>query len=214
MYEDNPLLAPQVIEAAPAWEMQRDESRRAYEAFLLYRDSETRRLAEVGSKLTPPCSAANVARWSSRHRWQDRAWAWDKEQDRIQQAQQARDRMAARKRHLQVSQEMQAIALHGLLELKAKVAAGTALGMTPGEVENMLTESIKLERLTLGVEKDRRQFTEIRIFFGTHTYEGEEAHEERFEELPPPTPQPYGEDDGGEQRKKALPMMWETTDGE
>src|ERR1035437_369841 len=168
MYRDNPLLAPQVIEGAPAWERQRDESRRAHFAFLLFRDSESRRLSEVAAKLIPPCSTANVARWSSRHRWQQRAWAWDREQDRIQQAQQARDRMAARKRHLAISQEMQSIALHGLLELKAKVASGTALGMTPGEGENMMTEAIKPERLVLGVEKDRRQFTEIRIFVGSH----------------------------------------------
>jgi|ERR1035441_307585 hypothetical protein len=196
-YQVNPLCAPQVIEAAHVWEMQAAESRRAFDAFLLYRDSTSRRLSEVAAKLIPPCSTANVARWSSRHRWQQRAWAWDKEQDRIQQAQQARDRMAARKRHLAIAQEMQSIALHGLLELKAKIASGTALNMSPSDVENMLTEAIKLERLTLGVEKDRRQFTEIRVFIGEHTYEGEEGdgQEQYFEDL---TLKPIDdEDDGG-----------------
>jgi hypothetical protein len=187
-HQDDPrllALAPQIIDAAPAWEMRRDESRRAYEAFLLYRDSETRRLADVGLKLTPPCSAANVARWSSRHNWQQRAWSWDREQDRIQQAQQARDRTAARKRHLAIAQELQSIGLRGLLELKAKIASGTALNMSPTEVENVLTEAIKLERLTLGVEKDHSQYTEIRVFVGEHRYEGEgEAGDgQHFEEL-------------------------------
>ena len=207
MYQDNPLLAPQVIEAAPAWEMQPNESRRAYGAFLIYRDSESRRLSEVAAKLVPSCSTANVARWSSRHRWQQRAWVWDKEQDRIQQAQQARDRSTARKRHLAIAQEMQSIALHGLLELKAKVAAGTALNMTSGEVENMLTEAIKLERLTLGVEKDRRELAEIRIFIGEHTYDGEagDGREQRFEEWLT-KPQIEGEDgDGDGEPRKALP---------
>jgi hypothetical protein len=182
-----PSQAPQIVEAAPAWERRIDESPRAYQAFQLYLNSESRRLAEVGSKLTPACSAANVARWSSRHRWQQRAWQWDKENDRIQQEREARDRTAARKRHLAISQEMQSIALHGLLELKARVASGAALNMSAGEIENMLDSAIKIERLTLGVEKDRSRFTEIRVFFGTQTYPGEAGHgqPEHYEEWAP-----------------------------
>jgi len=190
----NPALAPQVIDAAPAWERRPDESPRAYEAFQLYLRSQTRRLADVGAALTPACSAANVARWSSRHHWQQRAWSWDKEQDRIQQEQEDRDRSAARKRHLSIAQQMQSIALHGLLELKAKIASGTALNMSPTEIENMMTEAIKLERLTLGVEKDRSQFTQIRIFMGTHYHPDEPGYgkEQHFEEW---TPKPIGDGD-------------------
>jgi hypothetical protein len=204
--QHNPLMAPQVIEAAPAWERRVDESPRAYEAFLLYRDSQSRRLAEVAAKLVPACSIPNVARWSSRHRWQQRAWQWDKENDRIEQEREARDRTGARKRHLAISQEMQSIALHGLLELKAKVASGSPLNMSPGEVENMLDSAIKIERLTLGVEKDRRQFTEIRVFFGTKTYAGEEGHgqPEHYEEWAPNPGGGEDEEDDGEPRK-ALP---------
>jgi hypothetical protein len=194
---------PQVIDAAPAWERRRDESPRAYDALQLYLHSETRRLADVGAKLVPACSAANVARWSSRHNWQQRAWEFDKEEDRVQQAQRARDRTAASKRHLKIAQEMQSVALHALLEWRARIAAGTALNMAPGEIENMLTEAIKLERLTLGVEKDRSQFTEIRIFVGTHHYEGEENDgcEEQFQEWKR-TPLINDGDDG---KPKALP---------
>lgn len=199
-YLQNPLLspepsAPQIVEAAPAWERRIDESPRAYTAFQLYLNSETRRLADVGSKLIPACSAANVARWSSRHNWQSRAWSYDKEQDRIQQLQEARERTAMRKRHLAISQELQSVALHGLLELKAKIAAGTALNMSPGEIDHMFSEAAKLERLTLGVEKDRSQYTEIRVFFGEHAYEGEAAQPEKFKEWLPNLPLP-GEDDG------------------
>jgi hypothetical protein len=203
----NPALAPQVIDAAPAWERRLDESPRAYEAFQLYLHSETRRLADVGAALTPACSAANVARWSSRHNWQSRAWSYDKEQDRIQQEQEARDRSAARKRHLSIAQQMQSVALHGLLELKAKIASGTALNMSPTEVENMMTEAIKLERLTLGVEKDRSQFTQIRVFFGTHHHPDEAGYgqEQQYEEW---QPNPIGDGDDGEddgEPRKALP---------
>jgi hypothetical protein len=50
----------------------------------------------------------------------------------MQQEQEARDRSAARKRHLAISQEMQGLALRGLLELQAKAAAGSALNKRRG----------------------------------------------------------------------------------
>ena len=177
--EDDSLMAPQIIESAAvsaSWERKRNESPRAFQAFSIYLHAEKRRLADVGAALTPPCSAANVARWSTRHNWQSRAWSWDREQDRIQQEQEARDRSAARKRHLAISQEMQSLALRGLLELKVKAASGGALNMSPSEIENMLTQAVKLERLVLGIEKDRGQFTEIRVFMGTHFNEDEEGY--------------------------------------
>jgi hypothetical protein len=206
--EDDSLMAPQIVEspAVPeSWQRKRDESPRAYQAFQLYLHAEKRRLADVGAALIPACSAANVARWSTRHNWQTRAWAWDKEQDRIQQEQEARDRTAARKRHLAISQEMQALALRGLLELKVKAASGGALNMTPTEIENMLTQAVKLERLVLGVEKDRGKFSEFRIFIGTHYHPEEEGYgkPQEFKEWTPEPPietddDPRSDDDGGE----------------
>jgi hypothetical protein len=109
MYEDNPLLAPKVTDAARSWERSGDESMRAYAAFKIYLHG-SRRLAEVAEKLVPACSVPNVARWSSKYLWQQRAWQWDKEEDRKQQEQEARDRAAARTRHLQIAREMQSIA--------------------------------------------------------------------------------------------------------
>lgn len=177
MPQDDSLIAPQIVQAVettPRWERRPSESPRAFEAFQIWLRQDKRRLADVGAALSPACTAANVARWSSRHQWQVRAWAWDKEQDRIQQEQEARDRSAARKRHLAISQEMQSLALRGLLELKAKAAAGGALNMSFGECENMLTEAIKIERLTLGVEKNRSPYTEIRVFIGEFRDEDDE----------------------------------------
>jgi hypothetical protein len=181
-YYDSAVLPSQTIDAPPIWERRRDESPRAYTAFQLYLHSESRRLADVGSALTPACSAANVARWSSRHSWQNRAWAWDKEQDLIRQAQEARDRTAMRKRHLQIAMTMQEVAVQGLLEMKAKIASGTALNLSATEIENLMTEAVKLERLTLGVEKDRRQFTEIRVILGTSPDDPDEADLEKADD--------------------------------
>jgi hypothetical protein len=174
-YQDTPRFQGQPIEETPAWERRRDESPRAYEAFQLYVHSTTRRLAEVAAALVPACSVPNVARWSSRHQWQDRAWQWDKEQDELQQAQEARDRSAARKRHLQIAMTMQEVAVHGLLEMKAKIASGAPLNLTATEIENLMTEAVKLERLVLGVEKDRRTYTSINAIFAESPAEPDEA---------------------------------------
>jgi len=201
-------FVPQTIDAAQSWERRRDESLRAFGAFKLYLHSETRRLAEVAEKLVPACSVPNVARWSSRYSWPQRAWAFDKEEDRKQQEHQARDRMSASKRHLKIAQELQSVALHGLLEYKAKIAAGTPLNMAPNEIKDMLGEAIKLERLVLGTEKDRKQYTEIRVFLGRHRYENEkdDGEEQQYEEW---MPNPSREDTGGDaaEPRRLLPTI-------
>ena len=56
-----------------SWERRKDESQRAWRAFVLFRDSIDRKLKTVAQGLNPPCSIANVARWSARHQWQERA---------------------------------------------------------------------------------------------------------------------------------------------
>jgi hypothetical protein len=198
--QDESPLAPQIIESAPAWERKPDESRRAYEAFLIYRNSATRRLAEVAETLVPACSVPNVARWSSRHCWQQRAFAWDKEEDRKQQEEEARSRSAARKRHLQIAQSMQEIGVRALLEMKAKIAAGTALNLSPTEAENFLTEAIKLERAVLGAERDHR-YSEIRVFIGTHFNPDEEGYGEpqQYKEWDPSVGRDENDDEEGKE---------------
>jgi len=69
------------------WERLPGEPARAFRAFAMFRDALERRVvSEVGAKLTPPCSRQNVWRWSFRWRWEERAAAFDVEQDRVQRA--------------------------------------------------------------------------------------------------------------------------------
>jgi hypothetical protein len=137
------------------WERRRTESVRAFAAFSLWLHAEKRQLIDVAAKLNPPCSVQNVSRWSHRHDWASRAWQFDLMREQEEREQQARDRMAMRKRHLQVSMLMQSIAVRGLEELRAKVACGTPLGLSPDECKNMMAEGTKLERLTLGTDRER-----------------------------------------------------------
>jgi hypothetical protein len=159
-----------------AWSRLKTESKRAYDAFCLYRDSEKRSLTDVAAQLIPSCSTPNVARWSAMHNWKDRAWAWDAHQDELQQKQEARDRTAMHKRHLKVAMLMQEVAVTALLELRAKAEQKLPLNISAAEANHLLVEGSKLERLTLGVGKDRRQYTQINVVLGT--YEDEEEDEQ------------------------------------
>jgi hypothetical protein len=172
-----PIFDNKVVESAgnrEPWLRRPDESKRAVEAFSLWLRAEPRSLTHVAGKLSPPCSKANVARWSARHLWQSRAFAWDAEQEELQRQQFARDRVSMRKRHLQVAMLMQSIAAHGLAELAAKVEQKLPLNMKPEEAKALMDSGTKLERTTVGPERDRR-FTKINVIFGTHRYPGEKC---------------------------------------
>ena len=174
------------------WTRLKAESKRAYGAFLLYRDSEKRSLTDVGKQLMPPCSAPNVARWSAMYDWKGRAWAWDAHQDELQQKQEARDRTAMHKRHLKVAMLMQEIAVTALLELRAKAEQKLPLNMSAAEANHLLVEGSKLERLTLGVGKDRRQYTQINVILGRHEYDDEDEEQKALS----------GKDDDDEAKNK------------
>ena len=54
-------MADQIVEPARTrqpWDRRPDESKRAFDAFVLYRDSPDRRLANVAKALVPPRSTA------------------------------------------------------------------------------------------------------------------------------------------------------------
>jgi Phage terminase small subunit len=67
-----------------AWDRQKDEGDKAFEAFALYRTmGSARSLRKVAQELGK--SDTLVARWSSKNNWTSRAVEWDFEQDRIHQ---------------------------------------------------------------------------------------------------------------------------------
>ncbi len=164
----------QLTDDQHTWSRLKTESQRAYDAFCLFRDSKKRSLTDVAAQLM--CSTPNVARWSSLHGWKERAWAWDVHQDQLQQKQAARDRVAMHKRHLQVAMLMQEVAVTALLELRAKAEQKLPLNISAAEANHLLVEGSKLERLTLGVAKDRRQYTQVNVIM-TRTEDEEEEEQ-------------------------------------
>jgi hypothetical protein len=96
-----------------------DESQKAFDAFVLYRDDEQRRFKNVAEKLS--CSPQNIFQWSSKYNWHLRCDACDLEQDRQQPVAFARIRVRMRERHLSLAVALGGIAAHGIREWKMRV---------------------------------------------------------------------------------------------
>lgn len=81
------------------WVQLPDETHAAYEAFCVYRDlGSTRSLAKV-AHATGRKTPRSLERWSPRHRWCERAAAWDAEQERLRQAEFAAESLRIAREH-------------------------------------------------------------------------------------------------------------------
>lgn len=91
---EDELDSPQdaaTVEHRESWDKRPDESQRAFDAFVRYRDSEKRSFKSVADQLN--CSPQNIFQWSSRFNWRGRCDAYDVEQDRLQRAEFSRNRV-------------------------------------------------------------------------------------------------------------------------
>jgi hypothetical protein len=158
------------------WERLPDESDRAWQAFVMYRDSEKRSLTEIAASSQFECSVSNISRWCVLHNWRERAFAFDTDRDEKEREQLARDRMAMRRRHLQLALSMQSIAAHGLQELQEKIRQKLPLNMSAGESNALMDAGVKLERATLGEGRESR-YTKIIVNLGDAPYDADEADE-------------------------------------
>lgn len=126
---------------AKPWEMQDGETAKQFEAFVIYRDMETRSIREVGELLQK--SVTLIGRWSSKNNWVERAGAWDAEKDRIARQEQIKEIRKMRERHAKGSVAMFAKALEGLKNLKADE-------LSAQDIVRMFAESTKAERISRG----------------------------------------------------------------
>lgn len=165
---DERSLTSQTIESVEPrrpWDRRRDETRRAFTAFCLFRDSADRKLASVAKSLTPPCSVPNVARWSARHSWQQRALDYDVHVDEQHLAEMARGRVSARKRRLQIAHALEGLGAQALREWQNRIAAGLPLNLSPETIALLSKTGAQLEEQALGPERDHR-FTKIIVNLG------------------------------------------------
>ena len=170
-------MADQTINPRRSWDRKSDESKRAWEAFRIYRDSPDRRLATVAKVLVPPCSTANIGRWVSRHQWQARAADYDIYVDEQDRAEIARNRVTSRKRRLAIAQALEGLSAHAIREWQTRLAAGLPLNVSLETAALLSKMAGQIEEMALGPEKDHR-FTKINVIIGG--YPDEEAYESQF----------------------------------
>ena len=115
------------------WERLDGETSRAYAAFRAFRDLGPTRV--VGA--VPDCSANSLARWSRRHRWIERASAWDAETYRLEDAKRLEAAQAMNENHQRVARFLIAEGLR---------AIGEGQALTPHQAARYVDLGTRIER--------------------------------------------------------------------
>lgn len=128
------------------WQRQEDESSAAFEAFVAYRDMQSRSLAKVAELLGKELS--HIAGWSGRHRWVKRCVAWDNELDRRVQDDRVEQIKEMKRRQLETALEMQNVASAALRKLQAQIDdPDKRARITPDNIARLIDIGTRLERL-------------------------------------------------------------------
>lgn len=131
------------IEIEPElWELQPEETAKAFEAFACYRDmGPGRSIAKVGRALGK--SGVTLENWSTKYDWVKRAAAWDAEVDRIARQEQLDAIKKMRARHAKLASDL-------LDKVQQEVETLRTGAMTPNEIARITEVATKLERISRG----------------------------------------------------------------
>jgi len=147
------------------WERRRDESPKAYRAFVAFRDrGEGRSFVAVGKQLGK--SNSLTRRWASRYDWKERAWAWDVAQAREEESTFRKEREEIIRRQLLDADRLQRLAMAKLGELVRRDPESGELALDPGVTPR---DAVLIYRLGLEIERKMP---------GAKTPEEEDADEE------------------------------------
>lgn len=161
MEPEDELDLPQdvaMVEHRELWDKRPDESQKAFDAFVRYRDAEKRSFKNVADQLN--CSPQNIFQWSSRFNWRGRCDAYDVEQDRLQREELARGRIRMRDRHLRLAVALQGLAAHAVREWQLRIEQGLPLNLAPEQIALLTKCATELEHRTMGTEAEHR-YTQI-----------------------------------------------------
>ena len=152
--------------ARDPWERQDGETDRAFAAFIAYRDLGPARRQSTVAEQTGE-SIAQVYRWSSDHRWAERASDWDDHRDEVRRRAELDEVATMARRHVQLGQEMTEAVLEALKsrrENKRILPAST--------LAQIAKHGVEIERLARGLPSDV-----------TRTDVGEAREDEDFDRL-------------------------------
>ena len=136
------------------WEIQLDETGKAFDAFRLYRDQGPQRSTRQVA-LTLGKSGALINRWSSQHQWVRRVALWDRHLDRQGQLEAIEARKDMASRHARVSSLVLSKAMQRLVgDENNNVTALDLNTLTANDVARLIDLAVKVERVSRG-EPDR-----------------------------------------------------------
>jgi hypothetical protein len=125
------------------------ESKKAFEAFQMYRDmGADRSIRKVAKELGK--SQQLLSRWSAQYDWVDRANKYDAEMDRIALLQQEKERKAMIKRHAKQSMIFQEQVLNRIKKFNVEE-------LEPKDMIKWWTEAVKIERLSRGETTEKSE---------------------------------------------------------
>lgn len=123
------------------WERQPKESTPAWQAFIHYRDMETRSQRKVAATLDKAPSI--IAHWGRRWKWQERVIAWDNHLNGVYLSQREKGQKEMAENHIKLSKGIQAKVAQRLRTLRPE-------DMSAGDIGRLLDVAVKIERLAMG----------------------------------------------------------------
>lgn len=141
-----------------AWERKEGESLHGYEAFVLYRSSTERKTASVARALG--LELETVDNLAKRHKWKERAAAWDAEVDRRLRETEVDALAQMRRRQIEIGIGMQHAAALELRSLVRSIEAAEASAgggprdhvLKPAELVKLVEAGVNIERVNRGAD--------------------------------------------------------------
>lgn len=127
------------------WERQPKESTPAWQAFIHYRDMETRSQRKVAATLDKAPSI--ISHWGRRWKWQERVIAWDNHLNSVYQTEREKGQKEMAENHVKLSKGIQAKVAQRLRTLRPE-------DISPGDLSRLLDVAVKIERLALGAHTE------------------------------------------------------------
>lgn len=173
------------------WDRDPNESDQAWVAFRYYRDigPEVRGYGMAARDLGH--NESTTSRWCTKHRWQDRAAAWDAHLDRIAQRAFEAEAMSMGKRHAHIGMKLQTLGSERIVEYAERAELkGT---ITVREALEITKTGVAIEREARAMDKSSTQQGSGNIIFNFNmggkapkwapkTISGGEAHMNKLED--------------------------------
>lgn len=129
------------------WEKRPDESGKAWNAFVIYRDMGLKRSLRglIAREDVSTNDLKQVGQWSSKYGWVARVAAWDAEQDRQFALKMQEARVEAATRNLAVARNAITLASKRIVEM-----VNEDVKLSAADTTRLLDTATKLERMVLG----------------------------------------------------------------